>query len=114
MGDLLGKRKKYVKKTDLEEIQEMQVVLGHVDVSPELYERIGFYAEHCPRLWSMLQKGISGYKRQEALFKPITVTFDGTYYLRHYIYESFRDDYMLAQLFNLNTEFFMMQIIQTG
>ena len=97
MGDLLGKRKKYLKKTDLEEIQEMQFILGHVDVSPELYERFGFYAEHCPRLWSMLQKGISGYKRQEALFKPITVTFDGTYYLRHYRYESFREDYMLAQ-----------------
>ena len=75
----------------------MQVVLAHVDVSPNVYEKVSFYADHCPRLWCMLQKGIRPPpKKQDPLVRPITVTKDETYYQRHYRYESFREDFALA------------------
>ena len=54
------------------------------------------YSEYCPRLFTMVQKGIEYHDHKIDLRGNITCTKVGNFFVRAYKYEGFKEDYMLA------------------
>ena len=65
------------------------------------------YSEFCPRLFTMVQKGIGYHELQINMIGNICCKRNGNYFIRAYRYEGFKEDFMLAQQFN-----FEYQILQ--
>ncbi len=66
----------------------------------KLYDKIVGYSEYCPRLFTMLQKGIGYCESKIQLNSDISCAPLGHYFIRAYRYEGFKTDFMLAQQFN--------------
>jgi lactam utilization protein B len=87
-------------KTSFEEIKDHQAIYTNVKVSKDVFDAVMKASVHCPRLFQLMHLGCKEGRETFRLTKPYETKVWDDAVFRIWKYDSFEEDYTLAQQFN--------------